>query len=437
MKQIGIVICNYNKKDMVIRCIQCVLESKFTDYDIFVVDNASTDGSVDGILQQYPEAVIYSQHSVLDTGLTVIPNTENLGGSGGFNAGLRIAYAKGYPYLMCIDNDAFLDENAIGNLYSFMEEHLEVGIAASKIYHLEEPDFVQNYGQKIDFDNFCTVVPDLNCYEDGTMPEYVYTDSVPACSLMIRRETIDRIGFMPEENFLYWDDTEWCYRCNLSGKKVASVGNSIALHAMGAKKESESTFPTYYAWRNWILFFIKYTPQSRWEDMAVSFLDALFTVVYQEYYKGTKNRAASVMLAYDDALHGITGKAAESRILPVDTNTKPFDVLFSSSSRFYLEKNCYAGTAACLQKMAEQLGYQIEWLAAPMPGVPTIKLCNSIFHISDLSQTYIYVDINDCILQTEENLFDVVNYAYAKNSFIYAHKPIFLEALRKIEEKRD
>ncbi|RKI39304.1 glycosyltransferase [bacterium D16-51] len=85
MKRIGIVICNYNKKDMVIKCIQCVLESKFTDYDIFVVDNASTDGSVDGILQQYPNAVIFSQHSVLDTGLAVIRNAENLGGSGGFN----------------------------------------------------------------------------------------------------------------------------------------------------------------------------------------------------------------------------------------------------------------------------------------------------------------------------------------------------------------
>lgn len=436
MKKVGIVICNYNRKNMVIECIQCVLESKFTDYAVFVVDNASTDGSVDGILKKYPEAVVYPNDSVPETRLTVIQNAENLGGSGGFNTGLRMAFEKGCPYLMCIDNDAFLDENAIGNLYTFLENHPETGIAASKIYHMEEPDLVQNFGQTIDFDNFCTIVPDLNRWEDGTMPAYVYTDSVPACSLMIRREIIEKIGFMPEENFLYWDDIEWCYRCGLLGKKVASVGNSVALHAMGAKKENESTFPTYYAWRNWISFFIRYTPRERWEDMADNFLDALFTLIYQEFYRGTKNRAASVMLAYDDAMHGVTGKAGEDRILPVDGSTEPFEALFSISDRFYLEKNQYPGTAASLQETAKRLGYDIEWLSEPQPGVPTIRICNSIFHIADLSGKYIYVDVNDCVLRTEENLFYVINYACAKNAFIYAHKPVFLEALKRREERR-
>ena len=99
MKKIGIVICNYNKEDMVLDCIQSILESKFTDYKLFVVDNASTDHSVEKIREKYGSVV------------ELIVNSENLGGSGGFNAGLRKAYAEGYPYLMCVDNDALLDEN--------------------------------------------------------------------------------------------------------------------------------------------------------------------------------------------------------------------------------------------------------------------------------------------------------------------------------------
>lgn len=57
MKQIGIVICNYNKKNDALACIRSILESKFQDYDIYVVDNASTDGSAEAIRNAYGEQV--------------------------------------------------------------------------------------------------------------------------------------------------------------------------------------------------------------------------------------------------------------------------------------------------------------------------------------------------------------------------------------------
>lgn len=69
MKKIGIVICNYNKEDAVLDCIQSILESKFTDYDLYVVDNGSTDNSVRRIKEIYPAK------------LTLLENRENLGGS--------------------------------------------------------------------------------------------------------------------------------------------------------------------------------------------------------------------------------------------------------------------------------------------------------------------------------------------------------------------
>ena len=87
MKKIGIVICNYNKKDYVLNCIQSVLESKNQDFDLYVADNASTDGSVEAIEKTYGDAV------------TVLVNPENLGGSGGFNLGIRKILEKGYEYL--------------------------------------------------------------------------------------------------------------------------------------------------------------------------------------------------------------------------------------------------------------------------------------------------------------------------------------------------
>ena len=76
MKKIGIVICNFNKVDKVLECIQCILENKFTDYDLYVVDNASTDGAPDAIKEKYGDKV------------KINVNKEKHGGSGGFNTGL-------------------------------------------------------------------------------------------------------------------------------------------------------------------------------------------------------------------------------------------------------------------------------------------------------------------------------------------------------------
>ena len=421
MKQIGIVICNYNKKNDALACIRSILESKFQDYDIYVVDNASTDGSAEAIRNAYGEQV------------TLLVNQENLGGSGGFNTGLRAAFQKGYPYLMCVDNDALLDENAVGNLLAFLQEHPETGIAAAKIYHREAPDYVQQFGQKIDFENFCTDVTYLNAYEDGSMPEYVYTDAVAACALMIRRSVIEKIGFMPEENFLYWDDTEWCYLCNRAGWKVASVGNAMALHAMGAKKELENTFPTYYAWRNWLRFFMRYTEPGDWEAMAGTFLDSMFQIVYEGLHKGEKNRIRTVMLAYDDALHGVTGKAGENRIFTLDTADGPWDKLFSAAPAYVLHTDKYPGSAQDIRDRAERMGYDIRWydVSEAPENTPEIVLCDNIFQIEDLSLQKIYIDINDCILASEEDVLDVINYNYSRRTFIESQKPIFLQRLRE------
>jgi hypothetical protein len=314
----------------------------------------------------------------------------------------------------------------------FLDKHDEVGMAASKIYNLQNPQYIQQYGQSIDFEYFCTDVPHFNMFEDGSMPDYLYVDSVPACSLMVRKTTIDKIGFLPEENFLYWDDTEWCYLCNRAGMKVASVGKSKALHDMGARKEDVNTFPTYYAWRNWIRFFAKYTPQDRWDKMTETFLDCLFQITYEGIHKGEYNKMKTVMLAYDDAIHGVMGKAGENRIFDLDFNYEPFRRLFSSAKKFYIEVGEFPILNEWLINLPKQLGMSVEWVAAPSDGVRTIKLCDNIFKVDKLGLEKIYIDEERCILQDEDDVLDVINYNYSKRTFIAAQKAVFLEKLREM-----
>ena len=201
------------------------------------------------------------------------------------------------------------------------------------------------------------------------------------------------------------------------------------------KQEAVNTFPTYYAWRNWIYFFIKYTPEEKLEKMAETFLGSIFQVIYAGLHKGENHVPQTVMLAYDDVLHGVMGKAGNNRIFPVDVNPEPFRRLFTSAKAFYVEENGFPELHERLQNIAQELQIPVEWCNTPGDGITTIALCEDIFQVEDLSLGKVYVDVDRCILQTEDDALDVINYNYSKRSFIYAQKPVFMEKIHQLRTK--
>lgn len=424
MKTTGIVICNYNKCDYVLGCIQSVLESKTDDYDLYVVDNASTDDSAEKIQELYGDR------------LNLIVNEENLGGSGGFNTGIRKVVSAGYKYVWCLDNDVLVDEEALPYLVKFLDEHEETGMVGSKVYHMENPDYVQQFGITIDFNELCVEAKYLNEFEDGTMPEVVYSDAVAACSVLVRTSLIKEIGPMPEANFLYWDDTEWGYRCNRAGYKVASYGKSKVLHAMGAKKESVNTFPVYYAWRNWINFFIKYTPEEDMERVAETFIQSVFEIVYGGYYRGEYNKAKTVIYAYDDALHGVYGKAPVDKIFDIDYNHSKLQKLVEGKEVIYIENT---GHEALGERVAEKIlnfNPDVKIIYEPVDGVEPqlfIKLCNYIFALRVTEDKVVYIDEDENILSDSQDEIKVRNYNISKQAFMFSQKPLFMMLADKLK----
>jgi hypothetical protein len=169
--------------------------------------------------------------------------------------------------------------------------------------------------------------------------------------------------------------------------------------------------------------------------MTETFLGSVFEVVYAGIHKGEYNKANTVMLAYDDAIHGVMGKAGDNRIFDMDFNPEPFKKLFSSGTEFYLEQGSFPAMAEWLKGMSalpEISGNNlITWADKPAPGVKTITLCENIFHIEDLSLSKVYIDIENCILQDEDDVLDVINYNYSKRSFIMAQQPVFLQKIRE------
>lgn len=419
MKKIGIVICNYNKREYVVNCIQSVLESKTNDFDIYVVDNASTDDSVDAIRTTYGDQV------------TVLVNSENLGGSGGFNTGIRKVLEEGYEYLYCLDNDVLVDENAVGALADYLDAHADTGVAGSIVYHMDYPDYVQQYGLDIDFENYTAITHYADFLDDGSIPEVNFCDTVATCSVMIRTSCIKTtdIGIMPENNFIYWDDMEWIYRFTLAGFKVVTIKDSVVLHKMGSNTRPANTFINYYMWRNRINFFMKYTPENKIDKMSYRILSAVFDSLYESMYREEHHVMQTISYAFFDAVRGVRGKAAEHKILENDANDDKFQAYLADKKSFYLMPCDDVQQQEMTENYIKALNPAMERRQDPESADFTICLCDYVMQVRNGDRSIIYIDTeNNCILD-EEDWTAVENYAYSKSLFIYMNQAPFLDAV--------
>lgn len=418
-KQVGIVICNYNKSSYVVNCIQSVLESDTDDYDIYVVDNASTDDSVARIRKKYEDKV------------TLLVNETNLGGSGGFNTGIRKALEAGYPYIMCLDNDVLVDESAVSSLLTYMQEHPEIGMLGSRVYHMEEPDYVQQFGLNIDFDNYIVETLYANAYEDGTIPELVFCDTVATCSVLVRAEAVKKAGIMPEDNFIYWDDMEWGYRIKESGYQVAAYGKSKVLHAKGAANQSQAVFVNYYNMRNRIHFFSKYIEDERLDDFACKMLDNVFDVMYECMYRGEDCCVNALRFALDDALYGVRGKAEAYKLENRDKLYNRLEEIFRDNMEFCMEVN---GNEWLATNIREYAAVHFPDRKETETAGLHLSLCPYIMNVKDFSLEKVYIDEYYNVFSEESEKEMIRNYSFCKGVFICQNQRLFMENVKKIKE---
>lgn len=296
--KLAAIICNYNGKDYVINCINSLLEQTYQDFDIILVDNASTDGTCEEV------------ESLFGTRVLIHKNSENLGGTGGFNTGLEKCVQEGYDYILMLDNDVRLAVDTVEELFNKMQDEPQIGILGCKIKIMYAPEHIQEYGSWINKDK-CEI--DLGYYfmYDKALPEIVYCDYVPACVAMVRTEVIKKVGVMPKDNFIYWDDIEFCYNIRQAGYKVAALGSANAWHRGGYGRQVVSTFGAYYYTRNRIDYFLKTTDAENKKTVCETLIANIFQYIYGSYYKKMDKVAESRIYALVDGFKGVRGKQAD------------------------------------------------------------------------------------------------------------------------------
>ncbi len=240
------VIVNWNRKDDLITLLNSVSRLVYDSLRVIVIDNASTDDSVAAI-KTHPLNVI------------LIENPVNLGGTGGFNTGVRYALENlEQEYIWLLDNDATVASGALSSLVKTMEKDASIGVAGSKILNSHDPAHIVETGAHIDWRTASVVPVNRNVANPGNDPGLFDVEYVAICSALFRVSALQQVGIMDERYFLLWDDMDWGASFSQAGYRVVAVNHSVIYHPPFTEKRSLAV-DNYYGIRNPLLTVSKHT----------------------------------------------------------------------------------------------------------------------------------------------------------------------------------
>jgi len=221
---LSIVIVNWNTKNLLLDCLESIFETvKNMSIEIWLVDNASTDGSVEAVKRTYPD-------------VQVVQNKKNMGFAAANNQAFHRMQGR---YALLLNTDTLLTRGAVEMIYEFMEDNPKVGMACGQL--LNKDGSKQN-----SIANFPSLIS-LLCNESllqillpkrypSKRKEYsgpIEVDSCIGACLMVRGKAMKEVGTFDESYFFFFEETDWAYRMNQAGWKVCFVPSAQIYHFQG------------------------------------------------------------------------------------------------------------------------------------------------------------------------------------------------------------
>lgn len=226
---LSIIILNYNQKNLLKQCLRNIKEANLNlDYEIIVVDNASTDGSRELLL------TLNTQNQKLK----IILNKKNLGFTKGNNCGIVAAKGK---YLLILNPDVIVLPGSIEKIYQFMEEHPQIAVVGPRLLNPDKtvqlscrrfPNLMMPIYRRTLLGKLPWAKKSLAKYlmEDFDHLKNREVDWLLGACLMVRKEAIEKVGLMDERYFLFFQDIDWCRRFWLAGWQVFYLAEAKMFH---------------------------------------------------------------------------------------------------------------------------------------------------------------------------------------------------------------
>jgi GT2 family glycosyltransferase len=241
----SVIIVNYNGRRYLDQCVRSLLNEGPHDYEIILVDNASTDGSAEYVQRCFPQ-------------VRVIGNGSNSGFGHGNNLGAR--WAKG-KYLAFLNPDTAVEPGWLRALISALESDPQAGLATSKILMLADPSQINTCANDVHCTGL-TLCRGLGKDRDA-FAEKTEVSAVSGAAFAIRREVFETLGGFDERFFLYMEDTDLSWRARLAGYRCLYVPQSVIRHDYNLCFGPHKTF---YQERNRYLMLLK---NLRWRTLLV------------------------------------------------------------------------------------------------------------------------------------------------------------------------
>jgi len=245
---VAVIIVTWNGISYLRECLPAVLAQDYPRFEVVVVDNGSTDGSVEWIREHCPE-------------VHVLQNPTNFGFSLANNQGIR---STDSDYVVTLNNDAIPEMGWLQSLVDAVETTSDVGMIASQICFYDRPNLLDSAGIEVDVLGVAwnrrlgKAVAD-----DPTDCEEVFGPS--AAAALYRREMLEEIGLFDECYFAYYEDVELAWRARRAGWRCLYAPRAHVLHVHSATGSRVSGFKAYYLGRNkWLTLFRHYPFKRLW-----------------------------------------------------------------------------------------------------------------------------------------------------------------------------
>lgn len=238
---VGVVIVNWNLKDSLRETLRSFRQVNYPGLKIVVSDNASTDGSVEMVREEFPE-------------VRLLTREKGVGYAKGANLGME-SLVHETKYIFSTTNDVEVDPEIINVLVEYAEAHPQVGVLGCKIYYHNQDDLLWSAGGRVH-----PLVG--HAYHFGwnrrDAPRYNQTrecDFVTGCGFLLRTDVASRVNFFDASLVFYTEDTDLCFRVRKAGYQVVYLPQARMWHKTSTTLAKNRALQLHYITRNMLYLF--------------------------------------------------------------------------------------------------------------------------------------------------------------------------------------
>ncbi|MGE0448769.1 MAG: glycosyltransferase family 2 protein [Vicinamibacterales bacterium] len=242
---VSAIVVNWNGKDFVCGALESLLAQTWPALEVVLVDNASTDGSVEEVERCFGDRV------------RIVRNAKNEGFAGGNNRGFAAAVGE---WLFVLNPDAVCDPDTIAQLMTFVADKPHVGQLACRVVQSDRPHFFDSAGLLVYPDG----VSRPRGWQEKDIGQYDRPEEVLAphgCACALRRTMIEQIGGFDEDFFCYLEDVDLGMRGQLAGWQCWYVPEARVRHRKSSSAGNYSVFKAFHVERNRVYCLIKWMPR--------------------------------------------------------------------------------------------------------------------------------------------------------------------------------